>query len=151
MTSHTGFETAEDARRFIFAGNATVTLTSLATGTHFTFKVRKKDVDDADAPFFVSVLNGGCAAPPAYWPNYMYIGFVPAAPGSALVAGRKDHPDAPSFKAFDWAIRHLLEREEIPEQLTIQHEGKCCRCARKLTHPDSIASGIGPECATKMF
>jgi hypothetical protein len=30
------------------------------------------------------------------------------------------------------------------------HEGKCCRCGRKLTVPASIASGIGPECATKI-
>lgn len=28
-------------------------------------------------------------------------------------------------------------------------EGRCCVCNRKLTHPESIESGIGPECARK--
>ena len=28
-------------------------------------------------------------------------------------------------------------------------EGRCCRCNRKLTHPESIQYGIGPECAKK--
>ena len=27
------------------------------------------------------------------------------------------------------------------------HEGRCGRCARRLTVPASVASGIGPECA----
>lgn len=26
------------------------------------------------------------------------------------------------------------------------HEGKCCRCGRLLTTPESIDAGIGPEC-----
>jgi len=34
---------------------------------------------------------------------------------------------------------------------TILREGRCIRCNRKLTHPDSILSGIGPECALKAF
>lgn len=29
-------------------------------------------------------------------------------------------------------------------------EGRCCRCNRALTHPDSIETGIGPECAKIM-
>ena len=157
MNAHTGFETAEDALRFIFAGKATVTLTSKATGEHFTYRVDKGK--EENAPYFVKVLNG-----PDNYANYMYIGFIqdPAAAlgekgrpvhisrTAGLIAGRKGHPDAPSFKAFAWALRYLKERNEVPEQMTIQHEGKCCRCSRKLTHPDSIASGIGPECASKM-
>lgn len=30
-------------------------------------------------------------------------------------------------------------------------EGRCVRCNRKLTHPDSIRSGIGPECGGGTF
>lgn len=29
-------------------------------------------------------------------------------------------------------------------------DGRCCRCNRKLTHPESIEFGIGPECAKKI-
>ena len=31
--------------------------------------------------------------------------------------------------------------------LEVWHEGRCGRCNRALTVPESIASGIGPECA----
>jgi hypothetical protein len=30
--------------------------------------------------------------------------------------------------------------------LEFWHEGRCGRCGRRLTVPDSIASGYGPEC-----
>ena len=33
---------------------------------------------------------------------------------------------------------------------TLLLEGRCVRCNRKLTHPESIRLGIGPECRTKV-
>lgn len=33
------------------------------------------------------------------------------------------------------------------EGYTMELEGRCCRCNRKLTHPESIEMGLGPECA----
>jgi hypothetical protein len=30
----------------------------------------------------------------------------------------------------------------------VWHEGRCGRCGRKLTVPESIESGFGPECAS---
>jgi hypothetical protein len=148
MTSHAGFESADTALDFIFGGNATFTLSSEKTGTHFTYKVRHKPnpANTGDStPFFVSVLSG-----PDNWDNYQYIGFVPGTfsgfPTAGLVAGKKGRVDAPSFKALSWALDHL-NRGTIPANLNIQHEGKCCRCARKLTRPESIEAGIGPECA----
>jgi hypothetical protein len=35
------------------------------------------------------------------------------------------------------------------EGYTLLVEGRCCVCNRKLTHPESIAAGIGPECAKR--
>lgn len=32
---------------------------------------------------------------------------------------------------------------------TVKHERKCRRCNRKLTTPESIEAGIGPECIKK--
>jgi hypothetical protein len=32
---------------------------------------------------------------------------------------------------------------------TLLRESRCCRCNRKLTHPESILAGIGPECASR--
>lgn len=145
MDRHSGFVTAQDALDYIFGGNATVTLTSAKSGDHYTYKVRQKDNEDGTkTPFFVSVLNG-----PDNYANYKYIGMVNAETRDRIDAGRKGDRAAPAFLAFDWALAHLTTRKAIPDTLTIQHEGKCCRCGRKLTHPESIASGIGPDCATR--
>ncbi|MGQ4872128.1 MAG: DUF6011 domain-containing protein, partial [Candidatus Thorarchaeota archaeon] len=32
----------------------------------------------------------------------------------------------------------------LPEKVRIWHEGKCGRCGRRLTVPESIESGYGP-------
>lgn len=137
---------AADATRFILGGNATFTLKSKATGARFTFRVRKpKDVDPGRDPvFFVSLMNG-----PDNESQYAYFGFLRR--GVYFHGGRKARvaEDAPSAKAFAWAYRALM-RGEIPAQLEVWHEGRCCRCGRKLTVPESIKSGIGPECASRM-
>ena len=135
--------TPEAALEFIFGGTALFTMTSGKTGNHFTFKMRRGRGDNA--PWFANVLTGS----PDNWQDFDFIGFVKLSEDgekTCLMAGRKGKPDAPSFKALSWALAHL-HRGEMPEALTIQHEGRCCRCNRTLTHPDSIESGIGPECA----
>lgn len=143
-TRHSGFTAAADALAYIFGGNARVTLTSAVSGDHYTYRVAQKTNDDGSVtPFFISVLTG-----PDNWANYSYIGIVPDGDRTHLVPGKKGKPGTPSFVAFGWALKHLVAGA-IPESLTIQHEGRCCRCARLLTHPDSIALGIGPECASK--
>jgi hypothetical protein len=147
--SHQGFETASEALDFIFGGNATFTLTSTKSGKHFTYKASSPKGDDT-APIFVKVLNG----PDNSWNgDWMYLGaFFKATDGSTikkLIAGGKGHPDAPSFKALMWSVRHLDQKGELPVDLTIQHEDKCGRCGRKLTDPVSISTGIGPECRKK--
>jgi len=55
-----------------------------------------------------------------------------------------------------WSLR-LLRRclacvwtdQDISEHgFELMHEGRCGRCGRPLTRPESIQSGIGPICAT---
>ena len=33
----------------------------------------------------------------------------------------------------------------------IQHIGKCCKCGRPLTDPESIKLGVGPICAKLVY
>ena len=143
MTDNTAkFTTAAAARAFMLGGNATVTLVSTKTGTRFTYRFRKAE----DSPtIFISLLNG-----PDNEADYKYLGRV----ADRLWIGRKVpkpydiSPDSLGAKALVWAWERL-NRGELPEALEIWHEGRCGRCNRKLTVPASIASGIGPECATK--
>ena len=140
--SHQGFETAQEAINFIFAGKARVTLTS-TSGTHFTFKI--DEGKDEGAPFFVKHLFG----PNNAWDgDWAYLGFVPTSERAKLVAGRKGKPNAPSLKALAWTLKHLAAGS-IPEALTIQHNDKCGHCGRELTDPVSVATGLGPICASR--
>ena len=132
---------ANDALRFIFGGNATFTIRSAKTGTRYTYKIRQKEIGK---PFFAAVLSGQNNES-----DFDYIGFIPAATRDVLVAGAKGKPSAPSFKALAWAINQIAQKARIPENLEVFHEGRCCACGRKLTTPESVLSGIGPECAKK--
>jgi hypothetical protein len=142
------FTNAQDALTFINAGKARFTLTSKKTGTSFTFKADAPKDDDSIR--FVKVLNGPDNSRSGDW---MFLGFLRAdTEGSIiphLMAGRKGRPDAPSFQALGWTLRQL-STNNLPDDLEIRHEGKCCKCGRALTVPSSIDSGIGPECAKKM-
>jgi len=81
--------------------------------------------------------------------DYTYIGFVKA-DQATLIAGRKGNAEHPAFKAIAWFLHQLALTGEIPIDAEFWHEGRCCRCGRTLTVPTSIASGIGPECASRM-
>lgn len=146
----------QDALGYILAGNATLTLVSAKSGARFTYKVKKAKEErgsafdfqaplDADTrPWFVSLLNG-----PDNVGDYAYLGILKAtAPGMIHTRKSCASERAPSFVAFDWAIRQL-RAGRLPDALEVWHEGRCGRCGRRLTVPESVASGIGPECATK--
>lgn len=142
--------TAEEARRFIMAGKATITFVSKTTGTRFTYKVQAPFKDDSNAldlnsqMRFVKVLTGQDNEN-----SYSYLGYIRRSQAGDVFfhgnAKAKIGRDAPSVKAFDWAWR-MLTQDKLPDVLEIWHEGHCGRCGRPLTVPDSIASGYGPEC-----
>lgn len=127
------------ARTFATAGKAIFTLENSATGRRFTFKVRKNS-RDAGPAFFVSVLTGSDNNS-----DYTYLGCIfrdgEYRHGSRSSIGR----DAMSAKAFAW-FWTTITRGELPASVTVWHEARCGRCGRRLTVPESVASGFGPEC-----
>ncbi len=129
----------EHLGKFLLAGRARFTLVSKATGTRFTYQVRRKAGADV---FFVSVLTGGDNEN-----DYTYLGFIKAERPSEFVLGRaRLHTgSAPSVKAFAWAWPRIAFGS-LPTTCEVHHEGRCGRCGRALTVPESIASGLGPEC-----
>jgi uncharacterized protein DUF6011 len=136
----TPFTSPIAALKFILGGKSFSTLVSLATGTRFTYRVEladKKNPSDADV-WFVSVLNG-----PDNWTNYKYIGIIKNNE-YRWTSKSKISEEAPSVKAFKFCFGHLSHNTIIGFE--VWHEGKCGRCGRKLTVPESIASGFGPEC-----
>lgn len=125
---------------FIFGGKSIFTVRNVNTGNRFTYKLtRKKSLKEGeDDVVFVKVLSR-----PDNTSDYTFIGTVfgkqtyrhsPKSPFGA---------DVLSSKAIEWVVKNV---RSLPPNIEVWHEGKCGRCGRKLTVPESIASGFGPEC-----
>lgn len=130
--------TPQQIRAFVLAGNALFTLKSLRTGEHFTFKVTAVGDPAKTLTWKVQVLSG-----PDNTRNYRFIGTIYSTkfvPQYELKRGSAAH-------GFKWCWLNL---DRCGERFEFNHAGRCGRCGRLLTHPDSIQSGIGPECADKM-
>ena len=123
--------------QFFTGGKATFTVFN-DKNEHYTFRISQKN----ETPFFVSMLTG-----PDNWANYSYVGlYNPTQLALRLTAKSKMNAESKPVKVFNWAVKMVAERKELPEGYGIVHEGKCCRCGRKLTTPESVENGIGPEC-----
>ena len=141
------FDTATDAKAFILAGNARVTLVSERTGTRFTFQIKASAPDGSgrDPVHFVGVLSSADNLD-----GYRFLGTIFGGADFRLGRNSTIGADAPSAKAWAWVWKYL-RADLLPPGCQIWHEGRCGRCARVLTVPESIASGIGPICAGRML
>lgn len=124
------------ALEFIKGGNATTTFVGQAN--RYTYKVRKSDKGDM---FFVSLLIGANNES-----DYMYIGCITEQRGFFQTA-KSSHKGLTPALAFGFVYARLLNGT-IDERTQIWHEGRCCKCGRKLTTPESIERGMGSECAS---
>jgi hypothetical protein len=136
------FTTATAIHDYALAGHAILTLTSAKTGKHFTYKVSQAK-DDAGEPknfWFVGLLTG-----PDNYADYSYIGTINRDLAFSVGAKSKVPADAPSARGFAFFWKFIVA-DELPKDMTVQHEGSCGRCGRKLTDPVSIETGLGPIC-----
>lgn len=143
-----------DVVRFVQAGKATMTFVSKKTGARFTFRfARPEPVPGQRRPTWVSLMSG-----PDNESSYEFLGTVweDLSWGLTYKHSFKSRvkESAPSVVALKWLVAQLggvLRGQEsrLLEQAEVWHEGRCARCGRKLTVPESIATGFGPECATK--
>jgi hypothetical protein len=135
---------ASDAEAFMLAGKATITLVSVKTQARFTYRI---SASDDRTCHFVALLSGADNEN-----DYSYLGRIAR---SMFWRGRKiPRPgdvgvDAPSMNAFAWAWQRIVSGT-LPDSLEVWHEGRCGRCARKLTVPSSVKQGFGPECQGKL-
>ena len=132
-------------RTFILAGDSIFTVENEATGGRFTFKVSRADGENPDRPWFVGLLAG-----PDNTSDYRYMGCI--FEGAKYVITRKSWiaPDSPSQKAFMWLWLRVASAAPLPSSVKVYHMGRCGRCGRPLTVPESIRTGLGPVCAGKV-
>ena len=145
------FGDATIAKGFILAGNAYFTVRSAKTGTRYTYRVNRADCTRcgkkdcqcwAHPTYFVALLTG-----PDNEGDYTYLGMLRENLFRLTWASKMDDGSRP-VRAFRW-VWGALSVGRYPAQVEIWHEGRCGRCGRKLTVPESVERGIGPECAAK--
>jgi hypothetical protein len=153
MQAHSDAQHADMAGRldygaavvYMLGGNATFTLRSLKTGARYTYRMRRADGDLPNRPWFVSLMNG-----PDNEHNFAFIGTLWSnTEGHTFRTSPKAKVgwDAPSAKAIRWFIQQTLTgKANVMDSVECWHEGRCGRCGRKLTVPESVANGFGPEC-----
>ena len=131
----------ENHLKFIAGGRSTFTVVNDLTENYFTFRVNLSRKDNRKLA--VSVMTGSdneC--------SYSYIGHIwklgAFQPNLNWVKNpAKVYKATQGSIAFNWIWKHI---HNLPEAITVLHAGKCGCCGRKLTTPESIASGIGPIC-----
>lgn len=137
---------------FILAGKAIFTVkvgpNSLsAASPHYTFKVKRKEGDLlSNTIYFISILTG-----PDNESSYTYIGVLDPINGWVRLTAKSRYTENCVPVKI---VRRVLERIWKNEGHVVEaagwevyHRGQCGKCGRTLTVPESIESGIGPECA----
>lgn len=143
--SNTRAQLTTNLTAFVLGGKATFTVVSKRTSSRFTYRVTSKETD-TKVLYFVSVLTGSDNTS-----DYAFIGTI-FPDGAFRYSSNKSKlsAKAPSVIAFEWlwdAIRR--SNNTCLAQVEFWHEGRCARCARPLTTPESIQTGLGPVCAAK--
>jgi hypothetical protein len=145
-----------DIRDFVFAGHAIFTLRSLKTGMRYTYevKVKKADVEREyplaanDITYFVSVLRG-----PDNTDHFSYAGVLHRPGRFWITQASRVLRSAGSVKALLWFLAALVHERDVlggdgkSPLLEVWHEGRCGRCGRRLTVPESVERGLGADCA----
>ncbi len=138
-------------REFITAGRAVFTVAN-NKGDHYTFRVNHKDECTKEVngrlvtypeAWFINLLTG-----PDNTSSYTYLGKLDPETGDVTVThGSRFGESSVPVRVIRWALRFVWAGREFPEGYKLYHEGACGRCGRPLTVPESIESGIGPECS----
>lgn len=119
--------------------NGTITVRNPASGEHRTFRIatQKQDARFAPGERIVSLLVGQNNET-----DYQSFGILK--PDGRVIVWRKHL--GTKFERYGRLVENLKQESE-KFGLEFQWSAKCRKCNRKLTCPESLASGIGPTCA----
>lgn len=133
---------------FLLAGDARFTVSN-PKGERYTYRVEKVTATKAgdSTRWFMGLLTG-----PDNVNDYSYLGMVISTPNHKaftlrLTKGSKRQAGDKAVKVAVWVLAIVSGVKGLPEGYKLHHEGRCGRCGRVLTVPESVESGIGPECA----
>lgn len=139
--------TTEQTKNFILAGRAVFTISNgkpAPDARDYTFKVtRKTDPGRAGNLYFVGLLTGSDNDS-----DYTYLGMLDHVTGWTRPTAKSTLLSTSTpFVALNWALGLIWAGKPLSGNARLQHVGRCGKCNRALTVPESIDSGLGPECS----
>jgi hypothetical protein len=145
-------------KEFITAGRAIFTLaipeSFLASHPeckpHYTYRVvRKPGNDKWPEAWFINLLAG-----PNNTQDYQPLGKLNPTTGAiALTRVTRFTDEALPVRLVRRAVAAIWQGQAdaiTAAGFELHHEGRCGRCGRVLTVPESIVTGFGPECASRL-
>ena len=127
----------------LFAGRCTFTVSN-NKNQHYTFRI---DKIGKYSRYIVKLLTG-----PDNTRDYTYLGMMFSEDKIPLkiTKASKFNKESIPYKVFVFAQKVLSGYKTLPKDYSILNSGHCFRCGRKLTTPESIKSGYGPECIKRI-
>lgn len=121
----------DKALEFLLGGNSWFSVKNITTGNHMSYKVVLSNKSQKPI-YFVKAKNE-------------FIGTL--FDKNKFVYSKKSDLsiDSPEVKGFAFVFYHLIKKT-LPKNVEIWHNGKCGRCGKPLTDPESVARGIGKHC-----
>ena len=124
---------------FFLAGRALFTLRSKETDNRFTYKIRRNR-KERDL-FFIMIRVGH---------EYRCIATYKELHGLRIVQKNQTPEVEVGTRAIIYTMSKVLRNNPDP-RVEVWHEGRCGKCGRVLTVPESLSDGLGPECSGRKF
>jgi hypothetical protein len=124
--------------------NGTFTLVNKATDTHITLRIHTVKSGDLKGKRIISKMNGRDNTR-----DYQGIAFLNKQDTYSLWARHRTDKNASTISIL---LAMIIKGKEsrFSDRVEIKESRKCLRCNRKLTNPQSVEDGIGPECIQKI-
>ena len=131
------------SREFLLAGRAI--FTAEHGGERRTYQVVRPEVQLPLLPYVVRLLAGPCNLR-----DYVNLAVLFPDRRVLRILDVASHPcDSAAVRLLQWSLRSVFDGVGPPAGSTIANSGHCGRCGRLLTVPESIRTGLGPECAAR--
>lgn len=125
---------------FLLAGKCTCSIRNNKTGNEYLFEIDENSKNDK--MYFIQSITGM---------GKIYAGYLFLQEDGSITYNKGPKGQIPEEDKRIQSILYVLKNYEVlPPYVIVQHLGKCARCRRKLTDPESIRRGLGPECAKKV-
>lgn len=136
-------------KEFLFGGSCKTSITSVKTGTQFTYTIRvnrKEEVQAKERIYFISVAQSNN--------KFVYAGFIRVDFKNKQLTYTKGAKgcmleNAQEIKALVWVLKRALL--DLPlDAVHISHCGTCAVCGKLLRNGEDMHTGIGPICRKRV-